>query len=105
MITMQTKQRHGLFREERAAHPLMENYTSESIRDTTRQKQTSSEKKILSIQTFFKVSNGKLTVLANFTLDPMSSATCGGSNGGGMYFDSDDNTFYGCNTTHWVPLS
>ncbi|MCE5249414.1 hypothetical protein LLG96_04255 [bacterium] len=35
---------------------------------------------------------------------PTSTATCDTDVAGGIYFDSDDNHFYGCNGTAWVQL-
>ena len=35
---------------------------------------------------------------------PRSSATCNTNVAGGIYFDSDDNHFYGCNGTVWVQM-
>ena len=35
---------------------------------------------------------------------PRSTATCNTNAAGGIYFDSDDNHFYGCNGSAWIQL-
>lgn len=46
----------------------------------------------------------KIEVKETITLTPISSATCDSSTAGAMYYDSDDNHFYGCNGTTWIQL-
>lgn len=46
----------------------------------------------------------KLDVEGIIKTAPRSTATCDANTKGGIYFDSDDNHFYGCNGTSWVQL-
>lgn len=54
--------------------------------------------------TLDKLGTGKLEVDDVFKVIPKSTATCDTSNEGGIYYDSDDDHFYGCNGTSWVQL-
>ena len=47
----------------------------------------------------------KLDVDGIIKTAPRSSATCNTDSEGGIYYDSDDNTFYGCNSTDWIALN
>ncbi len=49
--------------------------------------------------------NSTLTVNGIMQTLPRSSATCDSTTEGGIYYDSDDNHFYGCNSTAWVQLN
>ena len=46
----------------------------------------------------------KLDVNGIIKTAPRASATCSSDTEGGIYYDSDDNHFYGCNGTAWVQL-
>ena len=49
--------------------------------------------------------NTKLEVNGIIKTTPRASATCDAGSEGGIYYDSDDNNFYGCNSTDWVQLN
>ena len=46
----------------------------------------------------------KLDVNGIIKTAPRSTATCNSTIEGGIYYDSDDNHFYGCNGTSWIRL-
>ncbi len=48
--------------------------------------------------------NATLTADGIIQTLPRSSATCDSTSEGGIFYDSDDNHFYGCNSTDWVQL-
>ncbi|MBU4536822.1 hypothetical protein KJ603_02165 [Patescibacteria group bacterium] len=47
----------------------------------------------------------KLDVDGVIKTAPRASATCDGNSEGGIYYDSDDSNFYGCNGTTWIQLN
>ena len=49
-------------------------------------------------------STGNLEVDGIIKSTPTSSRTCNSNSEGGFFYDSDDNHFYGCNSTSWVQL-
>jgi len=50
------------------------------------------------------VTGTKLEVNGIIRTTPRSSVICDSTTEGGIYYDSDDRHFYGCNSTDWVQL-
>ncbi len=48
--------------------------------------------------------NSTLTVNGIMQTLPRATATCDAYTEGGIYYDSDDKHFYGCNSTSWIKL-
>ena len=49
--------------------------------------------------------NSTLVVAGVIQALPVASAVCNANAEGGIYYDSGNKTFYGCNSTDWLPLS
>ncbi len=50
------------------------------------------------------IDGGKIEADGIIRTIPRSSSTCNSDSEGGIYYDSDDKTFYGCNSTDWRAL-
>ncbi|MCK5788939.1 MAG: hypothetical protein KAH32_08065 [Chlamydiia bacterium] len=84
-------------------HFLQEYHTSSSLPDLNQAVMTIKNKGNVGIGD--KTPVVKLDVNGLIRTAPQSSATCNITTEGSMYYDTEDKTFYGCNSTTWLTLN